>query len=96
MIVKKNIVLYLILISNVFFLLSAILKKVTLGNFWYITHSNSLVGFQSYIESKLNVFYFNINIYNLFLEIMSYNVFLFIGFFFLLISFLFFIRSYRP
>ena len=96
MIIKKNIVLYITLVANLFFLLSVFFKNITLGSFWYNIHSNSLIGFQNYAERNLNFFYFNINIYDFFLKIFNFNFFFLNGFCFILIAFIVFNRSRRP
>ena len=79
MIVKKNISLLLFFLGNLQIVLSLFFKKYTLGFFWYLINANSLVGFQSFIENKLNSFY---NIFNVFLNC---NIFIISGIIFIVI-----------
>lgn len=70
MVVKKNILFALLLLSNLQIILSLIFKRATLGQVWYFINSNSLVGMQKLIEINAN--FFN----NFFIIILNYNIFI--------------------
>ena len=57
MVVKKNILFSLFLLSNLQLILSLLFKRATLGQVWYFINSNSLVGVQKIIETNANFFY---------------------------------------
>jgi hypothetical protein len=57
MVVKKNILFSLFLLSNLQIILSLLYKKATLGQVWYFINSNSLVGVQKIIETNAKFFY---------------------------------------
>ena len=54
MVVKKNILFSLFLLSNLQLILSLLFKRATLGQVWYFINSNSLVGVQKLIETNAN------------------------------------------
>ena len=57
MVVKKNILFSLFLLSNLQMILSLLFKRATLGQVWYFINSNSLVGVQKLIETNAKFFY---------------------------------------
>ena len=57
MVVKKNILFALLLLSNLQIILSLLFKGATLGQVWYFINSNSLVGVQKIIETNAKFFY---------------------------------------
>ena len=57
MVVKKNILFSLFLLSNLQIILSLQFKRATLGQVWYFINSNSLVGVQKIIETNAKFFY---------------------------------------
>ena len=57
MVVKKNILFSLFLLSNLQLILSLLFKRATLGQVWYFINSNSLVGVQKIIETNAKFFY---------------------------------------
>jgi hypothetical protein len=57
MVVKKNILFSLFLLSNLQLILSLLFKRATLGQVWYFINSNSLVGVQKLIETNAKFFY---------------------------------------
>ena len=57
MVVKKNILFSIFLLSNLQLILSLLFKRATLGQVWYFINSNSLVGVQKLIETNAKFFY---------------------------------------
>ena len=70
MVVKKNILFSLFLLSNLQMILSLLFKRTTLGQVWYFINSNSLVGMQNLIEANAIFFY------DFFFIILNYNIFI--------------------
>ena len=73
MYVKKKILLYVFFLGNILITLGLFFKKSTVGFVWYFINSNSLVGFQTLIETNLNIFY------NFFYLFLNYNIFIISG-----------------
>ena len=73
MVVKKNILFSLFLLSNLQIILSLLYKKATLGQVWYFINSNSLVGVQRIIETNAKFFY------EFFFIFLNCNIFLLSG-----------------
>ena len=85
MIVKKIILISFFLIGNFQVFLSFFYKKISIGFVWYSINSNSLVGFQSLLESYSYYFdIYKININKYFFFLLDINFFFIIGFIFLL------------
>ena len=57
MVVKKNILFSLFILSNLQIILSLLFERATLGQVWYLINSNSLVGMQNLIEANAIFFY---------------------------------------
>lgn len=73
MVVKKNVLFSLFLLSNLQIVLGLLFKKVTLGQVWYFINSNSLVGVQKLIETNVNIFY------DIFFVFLNCNIFILCG-----------------
>ena len=79
MVVKKNILFSLFLLSNLQMILSLLFKRATLGQVWYFINSTSLVGAQKLIET--NAFFF----YDFFFILLNCNIFIIFGIIFIII-----------
>ena len=75
----------ILFLSSFFFILGIVNAGSNIGGFWAKINSNSLVGFQSFIEKETG----NTNIYfNIILPLLNLNIFFYLGFIGFSISFI--------
>ena len=86
MIVKKIIIISFFLFGNLQILFSFFYKKVSIGFLWYSVNSNSLVGFQSFLEKYTYYFdNYKIDINKYLFFFLDTNLFFLMGVLFLLL-----------
>ena len=85
MIVKKIILISFFLVGNFQILLSLFYKKYSVGFLWYKINSNSLVGFQGFLEQYSDFFdNYKIDINKQLFFFLDINLFFLMGILFLL------------
>ena len=85
MFIKKKVQLIFIFFGSLLIFLSTTIDDISLGKFWYKLNPTSLVGFQGIFEKAQEKFYF-LEV-SLLISFLSYNLFLLIGIFLIVLSF---------